>query len=127
MGHPFSRGEKVYDVTFENVQAGLRTDYLFRLANHNGALVCGTGDLSELGLGWCTYGVVDQLTQANVYAGIPETEQQHELRRVVDSEQLGTREDEPGEVMTAKTETETTPARHPWKINDQTQIQETPA
>jgi NAD+ synthetase len=59
LGHPFSRGEEVYDVTFENVQAGLRTDYLFRLANHNGALVCGTGDLSELGLGWCTYGVGD--------------------------------------------------------------------
>ncbi|PRC43463.1 NAD(+) synthase, partial [Mycobacterium sp. ITM-2017-0098] len=36
MDHPFSRGEKVYDVTFENVQAGLRTDYLFRLANQRG-------------------------------------------------------------------------------------------
>src|SRR6185369_1620902 len=33
MGHPFGQGETVYDVTFENVQAGLRTDYLFRLAN----------------------------------------------------------------------------------------------
>ena len=33
IGHPFAKGEPVYDVTFENVQAGLRTDYLFRLAN----------------------------------------------------------------------------------------------
>jgi NAD+ synthase (glutamine-hydrolysing) len=57
MGHPFGQGEPVYDITFENVQAGLRTDYLFRLANHHGGLVIGTGDLSELALGWCTYGV----------------------------------------------------------------------
>ena len=62
LGHPFARGEPIYDVTFENVQAGLRTDYLFRLANQNGALVVGTGDLSELGLGWCTYGVGDQMS-----------------------------------------------------------------
>ena len=49
MGHPFARGESVYDVTFENVQAGLRTDYLFRLANHRGGFVIGTGDLSRGG------------------------------------------------------------------------------
>ena len=54
IGHPYGRGEKVYDVTFENVQAGLRTDYLFRLANHHRGFVVGTGDLSELALGWCT-------------------------------------------------------------------------
>jgi NAD+ synthase (glutamine-hydrolysing) len=57
MGHPFAGGHPVYDVTFENVQAGLRTDYLFRLANQRGGIVLGTGDLSELALGWCTYGV----------------------------------------------------------------------
>src|SRR6185436_18426079 len=39
IGHASAQGEKLYDVTFENVQAGLRTDYLFRLANHNGGLV----------------------------------------------------------------------------------------
>ena len=60
--HPFARGEAVYDITFENVQAGLRTDYLFRLANQHGALVVGTGDLSELALGWCTYGVGDHMS-----------------------------------------------------------------
>ncbi len=63
MNHPFARGEAVYDVTFENVQAGLRTDYLFRLANQAGGIVVGTGDLSELALGWCTYGVGDQMTR----------------------------------------------------------------
>ncbi|MET0366229.1 MAG: NAD(+) synthase, partial [Sphingobium sp.] len=62
MGHPFAEGQPVYDVTFENVQAGLRTDYLFRLANHHGGMVVGTGDLSELALGWCTYGVGDQMS-----------------------------------------------------------------
>ncbi|MFA5600148.1 MAG: NAD(+) synthase, partial [Phenylobacterium sp.] len=62
MGHPFAKGEPVYDVTFENVQAGLRTDYLFRLANQRRAFVLGTGDLSELALGWCTYGVGDHMS-----------------------------------------------------------------
>ncbi|MDB5686864.1 MAG: hypothetical protein JWR77_1453, partial [Rhizorhabdus sp.] len=56
MHHPFADGEPVYDVTFENVQAGLRTDYLFRLANLKRGIVVGTGDLSEMALGWCTYG-----------------------------------------------------------------------
>ena len=55
MGHPAGSGEEVYDVTFENVQAGMRYDYLFRLANHHGGIVVGTGDLSELALGWCTW------------------------------------------------------------------------
>jgi len=73
MGHPFGRGEPVYDVTFENVQAGLRTDYLFRLANQRGGLVVGTGDLSELALGWCTYGVGDQMSHYAVNAGVPKT------------------------------------------------------
>ncbi|HSN43943.1 MAG TPA: NAD(+) synthase, partial [Propionibacteriaceae bacterium] len=57
IGHPFADGHPVYDVTFENVQAGMRTDFLFRLANQRGGIVLGTGDLSELALGWCTYGV----------------------------------------------------------------------
>ncbi|MBB4153237.1 NAD+ synthase (glutamine-hydrolyzing) [Sphingomonas jinjuensis] len=73
MVHPFAGGEPVYDVTFENVQAGLRTDYLFRLANQRGGIVLGTGDLSELALGWCTYGVGDQMSHYAVNAGVPKT------------------------------------------------------
>jgi NAD+ synthase (glutamine-hydrolysing) len=88
MGHPFGRGEPVYDVTFENVQAGLRTDYLFRLANHNDAIVIGTGDLSELALGWCTYGVGDQMSHYNVNGGIPKTLIQHLIRWVVSTGQF---------------------------------------
>lgn len=85
MGHPFGRGEPVYDVTFENVQAGLRTDYLFRLANQHDGIVVGTGDLSELGLGWCTYGVGDQMSHYNVNAGVPKTLIQHLIRWIISS------------------------------------------
>jgi NAD+ synthase (glutamine-hydrolysing) len=88
IGHPFGKGEPVYDVTFENVQAGLRTDYLFRLANHHGGIVIGTGDLSELALGWCTYGVGDQMAHYNVNAGVPKTLIQHLIRWVISSKQF---------------------------------------
>jgi NAD+ synthase (glutamine-hydrolysing) len=85
LGHPYAAGELVYDVTFENVQAGLRTDYLFRLANHHGGLVVGTGDLSELALGWCTYGVGDQMSHYNVNASVSKTLIQHLIRFVAAS------------------------------------------
>ncbi|KRA32426.1 MULTISPECIES: NAD(+) synthase [unclassified Nocardioides] len=88
LDHPFSDGAPTYDITFENVQAGLRTDYLFRLANHRGGIVLGTGDLSELALGWCTYGVGDQMSHYNVNAGVPKTLVQHLIRWVIDTDQL---------------------------------------
>lgn len=78
LGH----AEDEYDVTFENVQAGLRTDYLFRLANQEGGIVVGTGDLSELALGWCTYGVGDQMSHYAVNSGLPKTMIQHLIRWV---------------------------------------------
>ena len=95
--HPFARGEEVYDVTFENVQAGLRTDYLFRIANQRDGIVLGTGDLSELALGWATYGVGDQMSHYNVNAGVPKTLIQHLIRWVVSSDQFS---DEVGETLT---------------------------
>ena len=88
LGHPFADGKPVYDVTFENVQAGLRTDYLFRLANHHGAFVLGTGDLSEAALGWCTYGVGDHMSHYNVNTGVPKTLIQHLIRWVISSRQF---------------------------------------
>jgi NAD+ synthase (glutamine-hydrolysing) len=88
MGHPFSHGEPLYDVTFENVQAGLRTDYLFRLANQRGGIVLGTGDLSELALGWCTYGVGDQMSHYAVNTGVPKTLMQHLIRWVAGTDQF---------------------------------------
>jgi NAD+ synthase (glutamine-hydrolysing) len=106
MGHPFGRGEPVYDVTFENVQAGLRTDYLFRLANQNGAIVIGTGDLSELALGWCTYGVGDQMSHYGVNAGVPKTLIQHLIRWVIGSGQFAP---EVGRILQAILDTEISP------------------
>jgi NAD+ synthase (glutamine-hydrolysing) len=106
MGHPFGRGEEVYDVTFENVQAGLRTDYLFRIANQRGGIVLGTGDLSELALGWSTYGVGDQMSHYNVNAGVPKTLIQHLIRWVISSGQF---EQEVCEVLQSVLDTEITP------------------
>lgn len=106
MEHPFARGEAVYDVTFENVQAGLRTDYLFRLANHNNGLVLGTGDLSELALGWCTYGVGDQMSHYNVNAGVPKTLIQHLIRWV---SRTGQFQQEVSETLDAILKTEISP------------------
>ncbi|MCE4553277.1 NAD(+) synthase [Roseateles cellulosilyticus] len=89
IGHPHREGAPVYDVTFENVQAGERTSHLFRLANLTGGLVLGTGDLSELALGWCTYGVGDHMSHYNVNASVPKTLIQHLVRWVAETHQLG--------------------------------------
>ena len=88
LGHPFGRGEPVYDITFENVQAGERTSHLFRLANFNGGIVVGTGDLSELALGWCTYGVGDHMSHYNVNASVPKTLIKHLVHWVAHQEFL---------------------------------------
>ncbi|HEV2472576.1 MAG TPA: NAD(+) synthase, partial [Chthonomonadales bacterium] len=88
IGHGFPKGEERFDITFENVQAGERTSHLFRLANQLNALVVGTGDLSELALGWCTYGVGDQMSHYNVNASVPKTLIRHLIRWVVRSRQF---------------------------------------
>ncbi|RNM14413.1 NAD(+) synthase [Nocardioides pocheonensis] len=112
MGHPFARGEEVYDVTFENVQAGLRTDYLFRLANQRGGIVLGTGDLSELALGWCTYGVGDQMSHYTVNSGVPKTLIQHLIRWVVSTDEFDADVDH---VLTEIVEQEISPELVPSK------------
>jgi NAD+ synthase (glutamine-hydrolysing) len=89
LSHPFARGQAVYDVTFENVQAGDRTSHLFRLANQHKGLVVGTSDLSELALGWCTYGVGDQMSHYSVNASVPKTLVQHLVRWVIRTQQFG--------------------------------------
>ncbi|MXO87758.1 NAD(+) synthase [Alteraurantiacibacter aestuarii] len=88
IGHAFADGHPVYDVTFENVQAGMRTDYLFRLAGQHNGFVIGTGDLSELALGWCTYGVGDHMSHYAVNSGVPKTLIQHLIRWAIRSEQF---------------------------------------
>ncbi|AOY91413.1 NAD(+) synthase [Cupriavidus sp. USMAA2-4] len=88
LGHPYAEGKPVYDVTFENVQAGERTNHLFRLANFQHAIVIGTGDLSELALGWCTYGVGDHMSHYNVNASVPKTLISHLVRWVAETGQV---------------------------------------
>ena len=110
--HPFADGKEVYDVTFENVQAGLRYDYLFRLANHRGGIVVGTGDLSELALGWCTYGVGDQMSHYNVNAGVPKTLVQHLIRWVAGN---GEFDEDTNEVLREIVEQEITPELIPTR------------
>ena len=121
IGHPFSHGEALYDLTFENVQAGLRTDYLFRLANHHHGIVIGTGDLSELALGWCTYGVGDQMSHYNVNAGVPKTLIQHLIRWVISSGQF---EADVGTTLDAILATEITPELVPTKAGESPQSTE---
>ncbi|HEY7769239.1 NAD(+) synthase [Longimicrobium sp.] len=106
IGHPYAGGQPVYDVTFENVQAGERTSHLFRLANFNDGLVLGTGDLSELALGWATYGVGDHMSHYNVNASVPKTMIQYLIRWVIDTEQFDA---ETNRVLQAILDTEISP------------------
>jgi NAD+ synthase (glutamine-hydrolysing) len=115
LGHPAADGEQVYDVTYENVQAGERTSHLFRLANYHRALVVGTGDLSELALGWSTYGVGDQMSHYNVNASVPKTLVQFLLRWAIDTEQFSS---EASEVLQSVLDTEISPELIPGEDSD---------
>ncbi len=106
LGHPAATGEPVYDITYENVQAGERSSHLFRLANFHNALVLGTGDLSELALGWSTYGVGDQMSHYNVNASVPKTLVQFMLRWAVDTDQFS---EAAGRILTTIVDTEISP------------------
>ncbi len=121
LGHPFAGGEPTYDVTFENVQAGLRTDYLFRLANQNNGLVLGTGDLSELALGWCTYGVGDHMSHYNVNASVAKTLIQHLIRFVASS---GDVDGATSQVLNAILDTEISPELVPARQGETLQSTE---
>jgi NAD+ synthase (glutamine-hydrolysing) len=121
IGHRFAEGEPVHDVTFENVQAGLRTDYLFRLASQHGGFVIGTGDLSELALGWCTYGVGDQMSHYNVNAGVPKTLIQYLIRWCERTDQFDRETDA---VLEAIVGTEISPELVPPGLNGEIQSTE---
>jgi len=116
IGHPFAEGERLYDITFENIQAGERTSHLFRIANRRNALVVGTGDLSELALGWCTYGVGDHMSHYNVNASLPKTLIQHLIRWVAQSDQFSP---EASEVLLDILATEISPELVPGEEDQQ--------
>ncbi len=122
IGHPFFHGSPVYDVTFENVQAGERTSHLFRLANQTGGLVVGTSDLSELGLGWCTYGVGDHMAHYHVNASVPKTLIQYLIRWAALTHQLGP---EVSRVLMDVLETEISPELVPGKEDEDQPVQRT--
>ena len=76
--------ESVHDVTYENAQARERTQILMDVANQEGGLVIGTGDLSELALGWATYNG-DHMSMYAVNASVPKTLVRHLVRYVADT------------------------------------------
>jgi NAD+ synthase (glutamine-hydrolysing) len=106
LGHPAADGVPEYDVTYENVQAGERTSHLFRLANYHRGLVLGTGDLSELALGWSTYGVGDQMSHYNVNASVPKTLIRFLLRWAIGANLFG---DAANEVLASVVDTAISP------------------
>ncbi|HVY84716.1 MAG TPA: NAD(+) synthase [Caulobacterales bacterium] len=118
LDHPAAKGEPVYDITYENVQAGIRTDYLFRLANKENGLVIGTGDLSELALGWCTYGVGDQMAHYNVNGGAPKTLIQHLIRWVIGARLFS---EETGATLARVLQTEISPELIPGETPQRTE------
>ena len=73
--------ETIRDVTYENAQARERTQVLMDLSNQFGGIVLGTGDLSEIALGWCTYNG-DHMSMYGVNAGVPKTLVRHVTRTV---------------------------------------------
>ncbi|MDE2388145.1 MAG: NAD(+) synthase [Betaproteobacteria bacterium] len=124
LDHPFIHGERLYDVTFENVQAGERSNHLFRFANHHNALVLGTGDLSELALGWCTYGVGDQMSHYAINASVPKTLIQFLIRWVADTQQLGS---DASKILRAILNTEISPELIPGAAGSDQPTQRTEA
>ncbi|QYF93726.1 NAD(+) synthase [Massilia sp. PAMC28688] len=122
LGHPYAEGKEEYDITFENVQAGERTSHLFRLANFHNAIVIGTGDLSELALGWCTYGVGDHMSHYNVNGSVPKTLISHLVRWVAEKGVIGT---EGSATLLAVLETEISPELVPGREGDAKPAQST--
>ncbi len=114
--HPYADGKPVHDITFENVQAGLRTDYLFRLANRNKAFVLGTGDLSELALGWATYGVGDHMSHYNVNSGVAKTLIRHLIRWVAGRPEMAAAADVLHGILDTEISPELVPAGADGKI-----------
>ena len=118
--HPAAEGADQYDVTYENVQAGERTSHLFRLANYHRGLVLGTGDLSELALGWATYGVGDQMSHYHINASVPKTLIQFMVRWAIDTDQFGSKVNE---VLDSVLNTEISPELVPSSGEDGDELQ----
>lgn len=104
----------IYDVTYENVQARERTQILMDIANKIGGLVIGTGDLSELALGWCTYNG-DHMSMYAVNTGVPKTLVRYLVQWVADN----VFEDETSKVLKSIIDTPISPELLPTDDNGQ--------
>ena len=116
IGHDASQ----HDVTYENSQARERTQILMDVANQIGALVVGTGDLSELALGWCTYNG-DHMSMYGVNAGVPKTLVQHLVRHVAALPQFSEQRATLLDVVDTPISPELTPANADGTIQQKTE------
>ena len=114
------QSETNFDVTFENGQARVRTLELMDLANRTGGLVVGTGDLSELALGWATYNG-DHMSMYSVNAGVPKTLVRHIVRYEVDAADSDTLREVLLDILDTPVSPELLPAKENGEIAQQTE------
>ena len=110
----------IHDATYENAQARERTQILMDLANKLSALVVGTGDLSELALGWATYNG-DHMSMYGVNAGIPKTLIQYVIRYIAALPMFGAQRDTLIDVVNTPISPELTPADSEGRIKQKTE------
>jgi NAD+ synthase (glutamine-hydrolysing) len=106
MGPPLREGEPVYDSHVRECSGGSAHRLALPTRDQRGGFVVGTGDLSELALGWCTYGVGDQMSHYGVNAGVPKTLIQYLIRWVVKTGQF---DGETNRILNAILETKISP------------------
>ena len=114
------QSEQTLDVTFENGQARVRTLELMDLANRTGGLVVGTGDLSELALGWATYNG-DHMSMYGVNAGVPKTLVRHIVRYEADTAKSGALREVLLDILDTPVSPELLPAKENGEIAQQTE------
>ena len=114
------QSETNFDVTFENGQARVRTLELMDLANRTGGLVVGTGDLSELALGWATYNG-DHMSMYGVNAGVPKTLVRHIVRYEADAANSDTLREVLLDILDTPVSPELLPAKENGEIAQQTE------
>ena len=114
------QSETNFDVTFENGQARVRTLELMDLANRTGGLVVGTGDLSELALGWATYNG-DHMSMYGVNAGVPKTLVRHIVRYEADAANSDTLREVLLDILDTPVSPELRPAKENGEIAQQTE------
>ena len=110
----------IHDVTYENAQARERTQILMDIANQEGGIVIGTGDLSELALGWATYNG-DQMSMYGVNASVPKTLMQHMVRNIACNETDNKVKDTLLDIVDTPISPELTPADEKGNIKQKTE------